>query len=65
MDHAVLGQALSLAALIAATAEYSRIVHRRTDLREERRASAEAGLRGLVRVLAADEEVRSRRSSAG
>ena len=56
MDDAarlLLAQSISLAALIAATAEYARLIAHRTVDRErdaDRLLTEESGLRGLVRV---------------
>jgi len=58
-DHLVLAQLVSLAGLLAATAEYCEILKRRAVRRQvqaERLAAAESGLYGLVRVIAADPE---------
>ena len=46
MDQVVLGQALALIALIAASGEYAAIIRRRAD----QRTLAEACLIGLVRI---------------
>jgi hypothetical protein len=58
-DHHVLAQLVSLAGLIAATAEYCEILRRREVRRlaqADRLAAAETGLYGLVRVIAADRD---------
>ena len=60
----LLGQWLALAALVAATLEYELLIRRRAAGRvfaDEVRAARESGLRGLVRVFAADREDRGRR----
>jgi hypothetical protein len=57
-DPTTLGSLLTLAGLVAGTAEYSHIIRRRAVARAQRAAAAamEAdGLRGLVRVFAVDE----------
>jgi hypothetical protein len=54
----LLGQCLSLIALIAATIEYAELAKRRAAQRIERAemaAGEEAGLRGLVRALLVNE----------
>ena len=54
----LLGQSLSLIALIAATIEYAELAKRRAEqriVRAEMAAVEEAGLRGLVRALLVDE----------
>jgi hypothetical protein len=56
-DHFVLAQLLSLAGLVAGTAEYSTMIRRRADRRRqllEQQAAESAGLHGLVRVFLAD-----------
>ena len=63
MEHAVLTQGLSLAALIAASAEYAGMIRRRAYRRDSERMLLEACLRGLVRleVLAEGSRRRFRR----
>ena len=53
----LLGQLVSLAALLGGTLEYCEIIRRRAQLRlleAERLAAEEAGLRGMVRVFLAE-----------
>jgi hypothetical protein len=56
-DPHLLAQALALIALIGGTIEYCQILERRQRRIEDAaaRLTAESGLRGLVRVLAADQ----------
>jgi hypothetical protein len=54
-DRELLARLLTLAGLIAATAEYSHIIRRRARRRQERDAVAQAGLGGLVRLFLADD----------
>jgi hypothetical protein len=59
-EHALLAELLTLAGLVAGTAEYSMIIRRRQVRRDRAalQAAAEmAGLRGLVRVFLADHQV--------
>ncbi|HUH17394.1 MAG TPA: hypothetical protein VMM85_05545 [Methylomirabilota bacterium] len=53
----LLAELVTLAGLIAATAEYSHVIHRRVQRRQleaDRLAAQATGLTGLVRVLLAD-----------
>jgi len=59
MDPLFAAQALALLALVLATYRYARIVRRRNAQRRQKRDREDAGLRGLVRVLEADEERRT------
>jgi hypothetical protein len=56
----LLAEALGLSALIGATIEYIEILRRREQGRIDREAAI-AGLRGLVRMFAADEVSRATR----
>jgi hypothetical protein len=56
----LLAEALGLAALIGATIEYMEILRRREQSRVDR-AAAITGLRGLVRLFAADDVRRAAR----
>ncbi|MGH2489127.1 MAG: hypothetical protein ACRDFR_05875 [Candidatus Limnocylindria bacterium] len=58
VDPWLAAQALALLALVLATYRYARLVRRRAVARRERREREEAGLRGLVRTLAMDDEHR-------
>jgi hypothetical protein len=56
-DQLLLGQLVSLAALLGGTLEYCEIIRRRAQVRlleAERLAAEEAGLRGMVRVFLAE-----------
>ena len=57
----VIGKALALAALVAATAEYAIMMRRRADLRSEAQAAVNAALRGMVRMLSDDDARRAAR----
>ena len=59
MDPLFAAQALTLVALVLATYRYAKLVHRRARARRELREQEDAGLRGLVRVLTADQERRT------
>lgn len=61
MDTPLLAQALALLALVLATYRYARLVMRRARERRELQERENAGLRGLVRTIGADEERRQRR----
>lgn len=61
MHIPLLAQALALLALVLATYRYARLVVRRALAWRQRQESEDAGLRGLVRTLAADEERRQPR----
>ena len=61
MDPLLAAQALALLALVLATYRYARLVRRRALARRQLREREETGLRGLVRVLGADQEWKSLR----
>jgi len=61
VDPLLAAQALALLALVLATYRYARLVRRRALARRQLREREETGLRGLVRVLGADQERKSLR----
>lgn len=61
MDPLMAAQALALLALVLATYRYACLVRRRALARRQRREREDAGLRGLVRVLGADQDRRDLR----
>jgi len=61
VDPLLAAQALAMLALVLATYRYARLVRRRRLARRELREREDAGLRGLVRVIGADQERREAR----